>query len=480
MPGSVLRLTSGTVLLDTGGDGVLLHCTAPVAAYVPPAAMNWAARGAAVPAEHEAAYARCLRAWRSAGLVQDAEPPNSPLSREDSPGGAAVRRAHLAVDRPVLVIVSSPGCGYCLHLRADLEANREALGRLDASVLLVGEGKPVVWGARLSPGGMEELAGVAADMAGPGTPSAVLLAPGDSPRSLRGFGAVTAALIGLGGGDPGRTVCEVPTSCSATVGAGPVDTLVTVHARGRAVGVAARGPEPVGVVADLVAEESAPGGDTGYVPVTLRVERPRNVWLIFRGGELVARSRSAEETLSLLRRIVAGFGPPEAHQFRLLCGALVHTDAPVRTDALAHTDPLARTDGRGVVLVPRNWLSYFVVRSSLLARFGWRPCPDPYVLLEAAPDPDSARPVLVHPSPAGIAQRTPVTGVLAQRPDRSRPAAHTRGRALAAIVNWLARPVSPQQLRAAYALVSALPVHLGTREEAMAFLTDPTDAAVPS
>ncbi|MFF4218372.1 hypothetical protein [Streptomyces nondiastaticus] len=459
MPGSVLRLTPGTVLLDTGGDGVLLHCTVPVAAYVPPAAMNWAARGAAVPAEHEAAYARCLKAWRSAGLVQDAEPPNSPLSRGDSPAGAAVRRAHLAVDRPVLVIVSSPGCGYCLHLRADLETNREALGRLDASVLLVGEGEPAVWGARLSPGGMEELAGVAADVAGPGTPSAVLLAPGDSPRSLHGFGAVTAALIGLGGGDPGRTVCEVPTSCSATVGAGPVDTLVTVHARGRAVGVAARGPEPVAVVADLVAEESAPGGDTGYVPVTLRVERPRNVWLIFRGGELVARSRSAEETLSLLRRIVAGFGPPEAHQFRLLCGALVHTD-------------------ERVVLVPRNWLSCFVVRSSLLARSGWRPCSDPYVLLEAAPD--SARPVLVHPSPAGIAQRTPVTGVLAQRPDRSRPAAHTRGRALAAIVNWLARPVSPQQLRAAYALVSALPVHLGTREEAMAFLTDPTDAAVPS
>ncbi|MEU8546155.1 hypothetical protein AB0C81_03935 [Streptomyces roseoverticillatus] len=458
-----LRLTPGTILLATGSDGVLLHCRAPVAAYVPPAAMDWAARGAAVPAEHEAAYARCLEAWRSAGLLEGTAPQNVAGA---GPSRAGVSRALPAVDRPVLVIVSSPGCGYCLHLRADLEANREALARLDASVLLVGDGSPTAWGARPAPGRAEELAEAWADVARPGTPSAVLLAPapGGSPRFLRGFDAVTAALIELGGGDPGRTVSEVPTSCSATVGAGPVDVLVTVHARGRAVGVAARGPGPVSVVAGLVAEESAPGGDTGYVPVTLRVERPRNVWLIFRGGELVARSRSAGETLSLLRRITAGFGPPEGHQSRLLCGALVHT-------------------GGRAVLVPRNWLSHFVVRSSLLARSGWRPCPDPYVLLETAPGPDphDARPVLVHPSPAGIPQRTPVTAVLAQPPDRPRPAAHARGRALAAIVNWLARPVTPQQLREAYALLSGLPVHLGTREESAAFLTAAaTDAEAPS
>ncbi|WP_424887293.1 hypothetical protein [Streptomyces sp. XH2] len=455
-----LRLTPGTVLLATGGDGVLLHCRAPVAAYVPPAAMHWAARGAAVPAEHAAAYARCLEAWRAAGLLQDTAPQDPPLPGEDLLAAeAGLCRAHPAVDRPVdrpvLVIVSSPGCGYCLHLRADLAANREALARLDASVLLVGDGSPAAWGARPAPGRMEELDGAWADVARLGTPSAVLLAPGDNPRILRGFGAVSAALVGLGGGDPGRTVREVPTSCSATVGAGPVDALVTVRARGRTVGVAARGPEPVRLVAGLAAEEPAPVCGTGYVPVTLRVERPRNVWLIFRGGELVARSRSAEETLSLLRRIVAGFGPPEDHQYRLLCGALVHAD------------------GRAV-LVPRNWLSYFVVRSSPLATSGWRPCPDPYVLLEAAPggDPDGARPVLVHPSPlTGGVRRTPVTGVLARPPDRPRPAAHTRGRALAAIVNWLARPASPQQFRAAYALVCGLPVHLGTREESPAFLT---------
>ncbi|MFF7019863.1 hypothetical protein ACFY97_02400 [Streptomyces klenkii] len=438
---------------------MLLNCRAPVAAYVPPAAMNWAARGAVVPVEHEAAYVRCLEAWRSAGLLQNTGP--QPAAPAAATATAQKSRARLAVDRPVLVIMSSPGCGYCRHLRADLEANREALARLDASALLLGDsspgdGSPTVWGARLDPDRLTELAEACADVATLGTPSAVLLTPGGSPRTMRGFDAVTAALVELGGGDPGRTVCEVPTSCSVTLSAGPVDALVTAHVRGRTLGIAARGPEPVRV-AGLAAEELAQARSrgTGYVPVTLRVERPRNVWLIFRGGELVARSRNAEETLSLLRRTVAGFGPPEAHQSQLLCGALVHDE------------------GRAV-LFPRSWLSYFVERSTLLARSGWRPCPDPFALLEADLD---GTPVLVHPSPAGIPQRTPVTGVLTQPPDHPRPAAHARGRALAAIVNWLTRPVSPQQLRTTYALLAALPVHLGTREESLTFLTAPPAVA---
>ncbi|MET9415868.1 hypothetical protein ABZY03_17145 [Streptomyces klenkii] len=443
-----MRLTPGTVLLETGSDGVLLNCRAPVAAYVPPAAMNWAARRAVVPAEHEAAYARCLETWCSAGLVQDTGP--QPATLAAATVTARKSRARLAVDRPVLVIMSSPECGYCRHLRADLEANREALAGLDTSVLLLGDGSPTVWGARPDPGRVTELADACADVATLGTPSAVLLTPGGSPRTMRGFDTVTAALVELGGGDPGRTVCEVPTSCSVTLSAGLVDVLVTAHVRGRTLGIAARGPEPVRV-AGLAAEEPAQACDTSYVPVTLRVERPHNVWLIFRGGELVARSRNAEEALSLLRRTAAGFGPPEADQTQLLCGALVHAE------------------GRAM-LFPRSRLSYFVERSTLLARSGWRPCPDPFALLEADPD---GTPLLVHPSPAGIPQRTPVAGVLAQPPDHPRPAAHARGRALAAIVNWLARPVSPQQLRTAYALLAPLPVHLGTREESLTFLTTP-------
>lgn len=439
---AALRLTSGTILLETGGgDGMLLSCHAPIAAYVPPAVMNWAARGATVPAEHEAAYARCLAAWRSAGLQEGEVRQNASLPE------AGKRRLHLTVGRPVLVIASSPGCGYCRHLRADLEANRKAVARMDASVLITGDGCPEVWGVRPAPGQVEELADIRVDMAELGTPSAVLLTPDGSPRLLRGFDAVTMALIELGREEPGRTVCETPTSCSVAVGAGPVDALVTARARGRSVGIAARGAEAV-EVAGLVAGEPAPNGHTGYVPVTLRVERPRNLWLIFRGGELAARSRSEEEALSLLERVVAGFGPPEAHQTRLLCGVLVHTQ------------------GRAM-LFPRSRLTYFVERSSLLARSGWRPSPDPFVLLEAD---RVGAPVLVHPSSTGTPRRTPVSGVLAQPPDHPRPAAHMRGRALTSIVNWHTRPASPQRLHAAYALLSALPIHLGTWEETLTFL----------
>ncbi|MEU3352848.1 hypothetical protein [Streptomyces sp. NPDC037389] len=444
---TALRLTSGTVLLETGGDGMLLSCHAPIAAYVPPAVMNWAAHGATVPAEHEAAYARCLEAWRSAGLQRDEAPENVPLPGQGPTAEMGRSRLRRTVGRPVLVIASSPGCGYCRHLRADLQANRKALARMDASVLITGDGRPEVWGGRPVPGYIEELADAWADVARLGTPSAVLLTPDDSPRFLRGFDAVTTALIELGGEEPGQVVCETPTSCSVTVGAEPVDAVVTARARGKAVGIAARGAEPV-KVAGLVAGKPAPNGDAGYVPVTLRVRRPRNLWLIFRGGELLARSRSEEEALSLLKRVVAGFGPPEAHQTRLLCGALVHTQ------------------GRAM-LFPRSWLTYFVERSSLLARSGWRPSPDPFVILETNP---VGAPVLVHPSPAGMPRHMPVSGVLAQPPDHARPAAHMRGRTLASIVNWHTRPASPQQLHAACTSLSALPIHLGTRQESLTFL----------
>ncbi|MFC4512437.1 hypothetical protein [Streptomyces ehimensis] len=122
------------------------------------------------------------------------------------------------------------------------------------------------------------------------------------------------------------------------------------------------------------------------------------------------------------------------------------------------------------MLFPRSWLTYFVERSSLLARSGWRPSPDPFVLLEGNP---VGAPVLVRPSAIGLSRHVPVSGVLTQPPDQPRPSAHTRGRALASIVNWHTRPASPQRLRAAHALLSALPVHLGTREESPAFLQRP-------
>lgn len=433
-----VQLSPGVLLEEVDGGGILLNCSVPTAAFVSPTALNWV-RGAPILPGHEADHARCLESWRSAGLVRGVLQP-----------GAEEWAGHRRVDvpHPVLVVASSPDCGYCRQLRTDLAANRTALAHLGTSVLLVGEGSPTVWGSALEPALIEELTVSCADLGRAGTPSAVRLTPGGIPRVVRGFDAVTATLVELGGSEPELVVREVPTSCSVAVNGTPVDALVIAQARGRAVGIAARGEESVRVVT-LAARGSGTSGARRYVPVTLLVERPRNLWLVFRGGELVFRSRSASGTVDVLGRIVAGFAPPGARQSRLLCGALVHTE------------------GRAM-LFPRDWMSYLVERGTLLARAGWRPCPDPFTCLEAGPD---GTPVLSHPSRAGLPQRTPVEGVLAPRPEGPMPGSHLRARLLAQIVNWAVRPVTPAQARTVCALVADLPVHLGTREEALAFLT---------
>ncbi|WP_370417101.1 thioredoxin family protein [Streptomyces sp. QH1-20] len=358
----------------------------------------------------------------------------------------------MSVSRPVLVVASSPDCGYCRQLRSDLDANRQTLTLSGASVLLLGEGSPLTWGAALEPAQAEELTATYARLGRRGTPSAVRLSPGGGAhRAVRGFEAVTAALIELSGSEPGRVVCEVPTSCSAGVNGAPVDALVIAPAGGRAVGIAARGEGAVRM-ATLVAE-GTPATNTvrGYAPVTLLVERPRNLWLVFRGGELVARSRSADEALDALRRIVAGFEPPGAHQVRLMCGALV------------------RSEGGRALLFPRNWMSYLVARNASLARAGWRLDPDPFACLE--PGPDGAA-LLSHSSrTAGLPPRTRVAGVLTPRPTALTPGPGTRARLLTQIVNWAVRPVAPHHVRTLCAWVADLPLHLGTPEEALAFLT---------
>ncbi|MBB4888001.1 hypothetical protein FHS38_004069 [Streptomyces netropsis] len=362
----------------------------------------------------------------------------------------------MSASHPVLVVASSPDCGYCRQLQTDLAANRQTLTHRGASVLVVGEGSPTVWGAALEPAQVEELTVTYANPGRLGTPSAVRLSPGGAHRVVRGFEAVTAALVELCGSQPGRVVCEVPTSCSVGVNGTPVDALVIAQADGRAVGIAARGEGAVRV-ATLAASGTGTNAVRGYVPVTLLVERPRNLWLVFRGGELVARSRSANETLDTLRRIVAGFEPPGAQQVRLMCGALV------------------QGEGGRALLFPRNWMSYLVERNSSLARAGWRLCPDPFARLEPGPD---GAPLLSHPSRAsGSPQRTPVVGVLAPRPTVPMPGRPIRARLLTQIVNWVVRPVSPEHVRAVCASVADLPVHLGTQEEALAFLTHPPAAA---
>ncbi|MBZ4323300.1 hypothetical protein [Streptomyces huiliensis] len=441
-------------LVEVDDGAILLHRAVPAAAWVSPAALRWM-RGAPVPPDRAADFARCVESWRSAGLVRDHDREGEPAPTEEpanpaDPAGAG----DAVVSHPVLVVASSPGCGYCRQLRTDLDANRRTLTARGVSVLLVGEGSPAAWGAGLKPPQAEELAGTYAHLGRLGTPSAVRLSPGGGAAHpvVRGFEAVTATLVELCGAEPGRVVCETPTSCSAGVNGAPVDALVVARAGGRAVGIAARGEEAVRVAA-LAAEATGTGADAagGYVPVTLLVERPRNLWLVFRGGELVGRSRDADEALDVLRRMVAGFESPGVRQVRLLCGALVHGG------------------GERALLFPRNWMSYLVARSASLARAGWRPCPDPFASLEAGPD---GTPLLCHPSrPAGPPRHTPVAGVLAPRPTAPMPGVHVRARSLTRIANWAVRPVPPEQVGTVCALLAGLPVHLGTQEEALAFLT---------
>lgn len=443
-------------LVEIDGGAILLRCDVPAAAWVSPAALGWT-RGVPVPPEHAADYARCLDAWRAAGLIRgpglqdEPAPAEQPADRE----GAGLGR--VSASHPVLVVASSPDCGYCRQLRSDLDANRQTLALSGASVLLLGEGSPLTWGAALEPAQVEELTATYAHLGRlMGTPSAVRLSPGGGHRVVRGFEAVTAALVELSGSEPGRVVCEVPTSCSAGVNGVPVDALVIARAGGRAVGIAARGERAVRMA--TLAAEGTPATNIvrGYAPVTLLVERPRNLWLVFRGGELAARSRSANETLDALRRIVAGFAPAGARQVGLMCGALV------------------QSGGGRALLFPRNWMSYLVERNSSLARAGWRLSPDPFACLEPGPD---GGPLLSHPSrTAGLPPRTPVVGVLTPRPTALTPGPSTRARLLTQIVNWAVRPVSPDHIRTVCAWVADLPLHLGTQEEALSFLTRAPDA----
>lgn len=450
-----VQLSPDARLVEFDGGAMLLRCDVPAAAWVSPAALDWT-HGLPVPPEHAADYARCLETWRSAGLVRGPDRQDEPAPVEEPADRQGAGPDRVSVSHPVLVVASSPDCGYCRQLRSDLDANRQTLTLSGASVLLLGEGSPLTWGAALQPAQAEELTATYARLGRRGTPSAVRLSPGGAHRAVRGYEAVTAALAELSGSEPGRVVCEVPTSCSAGVNGAPVDALVIARAGGRAVGIAARGEGAVRMA--TLAAEGTPATNTvrGYAPITLLVERPRNLWLVFRGGELVARSRSANETLDALRRIVAGFEPPGPHQVRLMCGALV------------------RREGGRALLFPRNWMSYLVARNASLAQAGWRLGPDPFACLEPGPD---GAPLLSQPSrTAGLPSHTRVAGVLTPRPTALAPGPSTRARLLTQIVNWAVRPVAPDHVRALGAWIAYLPLHLGTQEEALVFLTRSSDA----
>ncbi|MEV4436264.1 hypothetical protein [Streptomyces sp. NPDC049555] len=200
---------------------------------------------------------------------------------------------------------------------------------MGASILLMEDGRAEVLGMRLEPRLVKNLLATYASVEQLGTPTAVHIGPDGTAVVLQGFDHVTATLIELSGGVPDRVVSELPTSCSVKVGAAPVDALMTAWSRERSVGIAARGQDAIAVAADVA--EGADKGHSdqrGYVPVTLLLERPQKLFLLFRGGELVARTRNAQEARPVLDRIVAGFHPlvPAAGKVVVQCGALAHEE----------------------------------------------------------------------------------------------------------------------------------------------------------
>ncbi|MBD0742223.1 hypothetical protein BG418_12110 [Streptomyces sp. CBMA152] len=321
-------------------------------------------------------------------------------------------------------------CGFCRQLRADLAANAKVLQDLRASVVLVEDGRCTVLGLPAPPG----LAPLAEGLARSGTPSAVLLVPGAAPRAAMGYDQVSAVLIELTGGRCGGVLVEAPTNCSVKVASHPVDGLFAVRCGdGRLLGLATRGEQAREAAGPLA---SVP--HPGYLPVTLIVERPANLYLLFRGGELLTRARTAEELAETLGRVLAGFTALAEGQVTLGCGTLVHP--------------------RGqAVLFPRNWMSDLVVRAARLQRVGWRIRPEPHAVL----------------LPGGLLQ---VTGAGATMPVAAAWASPlggppTRARYLAQVVNWLVRPAPRAAVNAMAAIARELTVHTGTWQDALAHLT---------
>ncbi|MFJ2864217.1 hypothetical protein [Kitasatospora sp. NPDC087314] len=444
-------------MAELGSGGVLVDTGRPAAAYLGPTALGWL-RGRPAAAEHHAQHAHCLTQWRAAGLVAPGDEPTAPgtpaaTGTPAAHGDLAAQATDCAgpLSHPVLVVAMAADCGFCTQLAADLAANAHGLPHLDASVLLVDTDGTRLLGRPLPEPAHRPLADLGRRAAQQGTPTAVLLTPGRAAHVLTGFDQVSHALVALSGADPQATVIEAPTSCSVSVAAQPVDAVLTARLNGTRLGIAVRGDESRQIA------EAATGGvhDDGYTPVTLTVERPDTFYLLFRGGELLARARTPLALRQALDAVLAGYAAhasAEAGAIPLLCGAAVR-------DGEQH-------DGEQAVLFPRTWMSDLVKRARQLERAGWRLRPEPYTVLRPAPGTGALH--LADPARTGRPGPA-VTAVLTQAPQAGAP---TRARLLASIVNWIARPATADAVHALAAALRPLPVHTGTWQDALAHLAD--------
>jgi hypothetical protein len=443
----VIRLDRRVVLTSVGATrpvrGVLVRLDVPVAGFVNPVAWEWLTGDDAAAANFSAeSRDACLAAWRQAGLIENDEPATG---GQDDLLAAAARITGLAV--PVLAVGVAVSCSYCAQLEADLAANHAALRDGQCGVV-VADRDTVRCTGPVPASAVAVLADLARAAARRGTPTGVLLAPGHLPVAKSGYDQVTSALIGLAG--RGRdVVMEAPTSCSVNVmSGGAVVTAVT--AGGRLVGVGVRDDAGRGL-ARFLAARSVPGI---YVPLVLLVERPKSLFLIYRGGELIARVRTAEEVQGVLETILNGYAAaasPDEGGVPVLAGALLRDDA-------------------GVTLYPRSWQSSLVKQQSRLGRAGWRLSPDPFIML-------SGSTAVIHPQPAVSPPATwqactaPVTEILLEPPPDPGGRGGSPAQLAAQVVNWVARPATASQVYKIADTVNHVPVRTSTCEQLITEIT---------
>ncbi|RBQ18781.1 hypothetical protein DP939_16300 [Spongiactinospora rosea] len=452
----------------SGGGAVLARTDVAVGAYLNAAALRWlkqiigspSPRGAFSPAQRS-----CLRAWASFGLVEvDGElarqlltpGPEETEARQAEPAAAspgALIEAAAALPptgAPVLAVGVGPGCMFCEQLAADLTAAVAGGHRPGVGVVLSGDGHDRVFGP-VPAHAVAGLAALARASIPRGTPSGVLLRPGAEPRPVIGYDQVTAVLTHPEDPDDDQVVVQGPSSCSVNVTSGAGTRVWPVRAGRRIVGVGARGAAAAELTGWL--DERGTGG---YAPITLTVERPKNLYLVYNGGGMIARLRSTADTVRCLETVLDAYaaqGAGRDDEADVSCGALWNPD-------------------HGVVLVPNPWTSELTKRSTRLGQAGWRLCPAPYVRLSAHPDRAWAH---VHPLPDG--PRTAPVAFRAEPPPEAAPGEPIRipgGEERAAqLVCWAARPITEPQLHALAATAGRIPTRTLTLDGLITELTRP-------
>lgn len=443
-----VRVADTAVLVPLRSGGALVGLRQPAAAYLTPTAWGWLHGDPPEPADR---YQECVAGWQAVGLVE-ATGDSRASSPVPDPWSALLADARaLPTGRALMVVATSGGCGFCRQLEADIVANHQSDWPVGATVVLVEDGKHTTWGADLESSTLRTVTGWGPPLAQAGTPSAVVVDSHGDARIMTGYSQISEALVRMSGLSPEQVVAEPPSTCSINVAtSAPIDALRRLRGGdGRCVGVAVRGEDAYQVADEAVGSASEPAV---YVPVTLTLERPRGLYLLFRGGEMAARARTAAEARQVLRQVLDGFAAAGPEEVSLLAGALAHR-------------------GGTCLLFPRAWMSHLVKRASRLARAGWSICPDPFVHLSPTP----AGPTILaqRHRPRRVGNAT-VDGILIQRPESASNGIppHVRLRLHAQAVNWIARPCTPKQLREWTGVVGRLPLHVGTEADAVAFLTD--------